>query len=96
MLADRGFGNQVLYDLLGLLGWDYVVRFHECILVEDKHGEQKAASAWVAGGRATMLKKACVTADRTEIPAVVVVHDKGMKEAWCLATSRADLTAPQV
>jgi hypothetical protein len=96
LLADRGFGDQVLYDLLGLLGWDYVIRFRECILVEDKHGEQKPASAWVAGGRATMLKKACVTADRTAVPAVVVVHAKGMKEAWCLATSRADLTAPQV
>jgi hypothetical protein len=96
LLADRGFGDQVLYDLLGLLGWDYVIRFREGILVEDKHGEQKPAAAWVAGGRAKMLKNACVTADRTAVPAVVVVHAKGMKDAWCLATSRADLTATQV
>jgi hypothetical protein len=96
LLADRGFGDQVLYDLLGLLGWDYVIRFRECILVEDKHGEQKPGSAWVAGGRAKMLKNARVTADRTAVPAVVVVHAPGMKEAWCLATSRADLTATQV
>jgi hypothetical protein len=96
LLADRGFGDQVLYEVLGLLGWDYVIRFRECILVEDKHCEQKPASAWVGGGRAKMLKKARVTADRAEVPAVVVVHAKAMKEAWCLATSRDDVTAQEV
>jgi Transposase DDE domain len=96
LLADRGFGDQVLYEMLGLLGWDYIIRFRECILVEDEHGEQKPAAAWVGGGRAKMLKKARVTADRTMIPAVVVVHAKGMKEAWSLATSRADVKAQEV
>jgi hypothetical protein len=96
LLADRGFGDQVLYEMLGLLGWDYVIRFRGRILVEDEHGERKPASAWVDGGRAKMLKRVCVTADRTAIPAVVVVHAKGMKEAWCLATSRADLKAQEV
>jgi hypothetical protein len=37
-----------------------------------------------------------VTEDRTPVPAVVVVHDKEMKEAWCLATDRDDLKAAQV
>lgn len=96
LLADRGFGDQKLYELLGLLGWDYVIRFRECILVEDEHGEQKPASAWVGSGRAKMLKSARVTADRTEIPAVVVAHAKGMKEAWCLATSLIDEKAQEV
>jgi hypothetical protein len=96
LLADRGFGDQVLYGVLGLLGWDYVIRFRECILVEDEHGNQKPASEWVGSGRAKMLKKTRVTADRSEVPAVVVVHAKAMKEAWCLATSRADLTAQEV
>jgi hypothetical protein len=27
VLADRGFGDQVLYDLLEMLGWSYVIRF---------------------------------------------------------------------
>jgi len=96
LLADRGFGDQVLYEVLGLLGWDYVIRFRECILVEDEHGERKPASEWVGGGRAKMLKNARVTADRTAIPAVVLVHAKAMKEAWCLATSRSDMTAQEV
>lgn len=96
LLADRGFGDQALYAMLGLLGWDYVIRFRECILVEDEHGEQKPAAAWVGGGRAKMLKKVRVTADRAAVPAVVVVHAKAMKDAWCLATSRADMTAQEV
>jgi len=96
LLADRGFGDQKLYEVLGLLGWDYVIRFRECILVEDEHGERKPASAWVGSGRAKMLNNARVTADRTAIPAVVVVYAKGMKEAWCLATSLTEKTAPEV
>ena len=96
LLADRGFGDQVLYELLGLLGWDYVIRFRGGIVVEDDHGERKPASEWVGSGRAKMLKNARVTADRTVVPAVVVVHATGMKEAWCLATSRADVKAQEV
>lgn len=96
LLADRGFGDQKFYELLELLGWDYVIRFREGILVKNELGEQKSASAWVNGGRAKMLKGARVTADQTAIPAVVVVHAKGMKEAWCLATSLSDKKAQEV
>jgi len=96
LLADRGFGDQKLYGVLGALGWDYVIRFRACILVEDEHGEQKPASAWVGSGRAKMLKGARVTADGTVIPAVVTVHAKGMKEAWCLATSLTEMKAQAV
>jgi Transposase DDE domain len=93
LLVDRGFGDQVLYELLGLLGWDYIIRFRECIWVEDEHSAQKPAAAWVGVCRAKMLKIARVTADPTMIPAVVVVHERGMKESWCLATSRVDVRA---
>lgn len=96
LLADRGFGDQKLYELLGLLGWDYVIRFRECILVENEHGEQKPASEWVGSGRAKMLKNVRVTADRAGIPAVVVVHAKRMKGAWCLATSLTNQKAQEV
>lgn len=96
LLADRGFGDQKLYAHLELLGWDYVIRFRGCILVEDEHGEQKPASEWVGNGRAKMMKNAHVTADRTAVPAVVVVHAKRMKDAWCLATSLAEKKAQEV
>jgi hypothetical protein len=97
LLADRGFGDQKLYDLLGELGWDYIIRFRGNIHVESANGEVRMAAAWVpASSRARLLKGAHVTKDRALVPAIVVVHDRKMKECWCLATSRADWAAATV
>jgi Transposase DDE domain. len=96
LLADRGFGGTNLYELLELLGWDYVIRFRQNILVEDEHGEQKPASAWLGSGQPKMLQKARVTTDRVLVPAVVVVHAQDMKQAWCLATSLAEKKAQEI
>lgn len=88
LLADRGFGDQKLYGLLGALGWDYAIRFRGNIVVEARDGTSRTAAQWVPkGGRALKLAGARVTRDRFEVPAVVVVRDRKMKEAWCLATS---------
>lgn len=96
LLADRGFGDQVLYMMLQTLGWDYTIRFRGCILVEHE-GEQRPASEWLLPtGRARKLAGACVTQDRTEVGAVVVVHDKKMKEPWILATSVRTETAAAI
>ncbi len=97
LLADRGFGDQKLYELLMLYGWDFHIRFRGNIRVESAAGEGRTANDWVApNGRALMLRNPKVTDDRAEVPAVVVVHAKGMKEPWCLVTSRKDFTASQV
>lgn len=97
LLADRGFGDQKFYDILGTLGWDYVIRFRECIRVTDGSGATKTAAQWLdKTGRAKMLKGVGVTEDKSPVPAVVLVHDKRMKDAWCLATSRVDLAAAAV
>lgn len=97
ILADRGFGDQKLYEHMARLGFDYVIRFREVITVSDSSSDSRPASQWVPeSGRALMLKGAYVTQDRTPVPAVVVVKDRAMKEAWCLATSRVDDTARAV
>ena len=97
LLADRGFGDQKLYALLGALGWEYVIRFRDCILVEDETGQSRPGAGWVAPrGRAVMLPNARVTADRAPVPAVVVAHAARMKEPWCLATSLAERKAQDV
>ncbi len=97
LLADRGFGDQKLYDLLTLYGWDFHIRFRGNIRVENADGEARSANNWILPtGRALMIRNAKVTEDRAEVPAVVVVHAKGMKEPWCLVTSRKDFTASQV
>jgi Transposase DDE domain len=97
LLADRGFGDHKLYAFLESLGWDFVIRFRGCIAVRSAAGETRAAEEWVpATGRATMLRKVCVTDDRAEVPAVVVVRGPKMKEAWCLATTLSNRKASEV
>jgi hypothetical protein len=97
LLADRGFGDQKLYRFLQTLGWDFVIRFRGAIQVEDVEGTRKAAAAWVPdNGRALIIRGARVTRTRSEVPAVVVVHAKNMREAWCLATSLSERKAAEI
>jgi hypothetical protein len=97
LLADRGFGDQKLYQLLALLGWDYVIRFRGAILVESAAGEVRTANEWVRpDGRALLLRDAKVTADKARVPGVVLVHARAMKEPWCLATSLSSKTASEI
>lgn len=96
LLADRGFGSQAFYKTLTLLGWDYVIRFRSSIVVEHK-GDTKPAKQWLSPtGRARRLNCAKVTRDRYQVGAVVAVKQKGMKDAWYLATSLADASASKV
>ncbi len=97
LIADRGFGDQKRYAHLEILGWNYVIRFRENILVEDASGCTKTAGEWVpSNGRTKRLDQARVTRDRAEVPTVVCVKKKNMKEAWCLATSLKDLDSGSV
>lgn len=90
ILADRGFADQKLYALLGQLGFEYVVRFRQCISVTSAQGERRKAAEWVPEvGRTRKLPQARVTAGRTQVGAGVCVKKRGMKEPWCLATSLA-------
>lgn len=89
ILADRGFGDHKLFNLLEHgLGFDYVIRFRGNIHVTDVNGETRPSAQWVGqGGRARTLRKARVTNELYEVGTVVCVHAKGMKEPWCLAAS---------
>jgi len=98
VLADRGFGDQALYELLKeQLGFDFVVRFRGIVQVADEHGVTRTAAEWVPeNGRPRLLRKARVTSRRREVGAVVCVKVKGMKEPWCLATSFTDTPGAQI
>jgi hypothetical protein len=97
ILADRGFGDQERYRKITELGMHYVIRFREGITVTDQWGNRKPAADWVkANGHAVMHKDVAVTEDMYVVPAVVLARDKGMQEAWCLATSRTDKTAAEI
>lgn len=98
VLADRGFGSQDLYTDLQEANVDFIIRFRQNIVVSNgTTGETKPASEWVPkNGRALLLENAAVTKDATPIGAVVCVKAKGVKEPWCLATSRKDLAAQEI
>ena len=97
LLADRGFGDSALYALLDELGFDFVIRFRECIQVTDAAGQTRTAAEWVsANGRAKHLIGASVTGEKRPIPAVVCVKAKAMKDAWCLAVGNCETKAADV
>lgn len=96
LLADRGFGDQKLYDFLLFLGWDFVIRFRGDILVTVGDSSQGAAQWIGSNGRAKMLVGALVTADKFKVPAVVVTWDKKMKQPWCLATTLTENKASEI
>lgn len=88
LLADRGFGDAKLYDFLGDLGFEYVIRFRGVVKVESEDGEVRPAADWVpAGARTKLLRRARVTDDRVLVGSVVAVHARAMKEPWLLAAS---------
>ena len=93
ILADRGFGDQKLFDFLEYeLGFNYVIRFRDNIQVTSASHEQRKAAQWVGkAGRARTLRNATITTDNTAVNTIVCVHEKGMKDPWCLAAS--DITA---
>jgi hypothetical protein len=92
VVADRGFGDQKLYDVLTEeLKFDFVIRFRGNIWVTAADGEARTAAEWVgAGGRARTLRDAMVTADDYPVATVVCVQSRDMKEPWCLAASTTD------
>lgn len=98
VLADRGFGDQALYELLkDQLGFDFIVRFRGVVKVTSADGETKPAKEWVpSNGRALCLRGARVTKSGREVGAIVCVKAKGMKEAWHLATSLGDKPGSEI
>ena len=98
VLADRGFGDQTLYELLkDQLDLDFVVRFRGVVKVTNADGETKPAKDWTpATGRPLLLRGARVTRAGRELGAVVCVKAKGMKDAWHLATSHGDKPASEI
>jgi hypothetical protein len=97
LLCDRGFGSQDFYGFLDALGINYIIRFKESTLVEDSDGQMRPAREYVPkNGRAHAILNARVTADRKSVAVVVCKQEKGMKQAWCLASSRADLLPSEI
>jgi hypothetical protein len=95
-LADRGFGDPVRDALVDTLGSSSVIRFRGAMLVEHED-QQKPVSEWLAPHtRARKLDGARVTANRTQVGAVMTVRAKSMKQAWYLATNVEKATTTEI
>lgn len=92
VLGDRAFGDTSLYELCDeVLHFEYVFRFRECILVRDGEGRARPARDFIeSDGTACRIELARVTGKKYQVAGVVCVHEPGMKDAWCLVTSRPD------
>ena len=92
VVADRGFGDCKLFKALTQeLGFEYVIRIRGDIYVRSAKGERRKAVQWVGeGGRSRTLRGAQVTDEHGwEVGTVVCVHDREMKEPWCLVASES-------
>ncbi len=90
VVADRGFNDcKLMKYLVEELGFGYVIRARGNLYITNTKGERRKAAQWVgSGGRARTLREATVTdSQRYQVATVVCVHDKDMKEAWCLMAS---------
>jgi hypothetical protein len=91
IVADRGFGDQSLFQFLDDIGFDYIIRIRSNIVVADSKGQARPALGWVGkGGRMRRLRQALVTTDETPVGQFVAVQDKDMKDAWLLVASDSD------
>lgn len=98
VVADRGFADRKLFVFLKEeLGFDYLIRLRANIYVEAEGGEVRKAADWVGRkGRMRVLRNALVTAQRAAVPVIICVQEPAMKDAWCLASSRADLLGSEI
>lgn len=94
ILADRGFGDHKLFEFIKKIGFEFVIRIRDNIFVTAVDGETRLAGDWVGkGGRARTVRGARVTAELTEVGAVISVHAKDMKDPWCLVASDSKISA---
>ena len=97
IVADRGFADTKLYQLLADLGFEYAIRFRSVINVTSEDGETRKAKEWLgASGRMRVFRNASVTAQRFPVATVVCVQDVAMKDAWCIVASDAGLAGRDV
>ena len=74
ILADRGFGDQKLFQFLKELGLNFLIRFRGDIYVSNAAGERRKAKEWLSpSGRPVTLRKAKITADQCPVETVVCV-----------------------
>ncbi|MBS1653090.1 MAG: IS4 family transposase [Bacteroidetes bacterium] len=97
IVADRGFAAEMVYQSIISRGFDYIIRFKGWTYVESNSGINKKANEWLkANGRARMLRNAKLTEKKIPVSSIVCYREKGMKNDWCIASSKEEITANQL
>lgn len=91
LTGDRGFGDVERYAQLQNLGWFFVIRFRGVVRMSVDGGPLTPAASLVPeGGRTKMHRDVDLTTKRARVAGVTLVKQKGMKDAWILATHLPD------
>ena len=97
LLADRGFASRAMYLFLRALQIDFIIRFKSSLPGWSfRRRDASRRATHFPNTDAPTLPSACITSERAAVPQIVLKHAKGMKESWCLASSRADLKPSEV
>lgn len=90
LLADRGFADTKLFAFLrDDLGWDFAIRIRGSFTMTRESGLSHEVKDLVpSNGQAREMQNVLLTRSKFPIN-VVCVHDKAMKEPWCIATTFA-------
>jgi transposase len=97
IVADRGFASEMVYESIISRGFDYIIRFKGWTYVESNSGTNKKAKEWLkANGRARMLRDAKLTEKKIPVNTIVCYREEGMKNDWCIASSRKEISAGEI
>lgn len=98
ILADRGFCDTKLFEFLkNDLEFDYNIRIRSNILVFDNKDEKRTAREWInKNGSMKTLRDAKITGQKYSVPTVICVHDKNMKEPWCIVSSDRNISGSAI
>lgn len=98
VVADRGFADQKLFRFLEEeLGFAYVIRFRSIVHLTAADGTRRSAKEWLSksGRRTKTFRDVQLTAGRCPVATVVLTHEPGMADPWCLAISDGTMTSGQ-
>lgn len=97
IIADRGFASEMVYESIISRDFDYIIRFKGWTYVESNSGINKKANEWLKeNGKARMLRNAKLTEKKIPVNSIICYREKGMKNDWCIASSRTELSSSDI
>ena len=96
ILADRGFADVALFQLIESYGWDYVIRLRRGVYIGDGEEIWPVEELVRDDGRTSKYVDYQLTTKNILIPAVVTCRAPRMKDAWILASSKRNAKGSEI